>query len=188
MSINAKYSIVFWPLVFLLIHNSLMAQTNTDELTVEFTIPEIAILDIAPNTSSISLSFNAPTEAGLSISGDTDNSKWLNYTSCIASGGSNRSISVQTDIDVSSQGIKLKVLAAAASNDGSGTLGTPLSSALTLSTTAQTLISGIGGCYTGNNRKGHNLTYSIEPANTSDYSKLTSDNTISVTVTYTITN
>lgn len=158
----------------------------TDNHTVTVGVPEVAILDIEPEASkNISLAFTAPTEAGLALVAPAANTTlWLNYSSIVASAGVSRTITAEVGAVIS--GIDLKVTAAAPVN-GVGTVGTPAATR-TLSTTAQTVLEGIGSCYTtdgGGN--GSNLTYEIAlPAVTTDYSTIFISST-AVTVTYTIT-
>lgn len=146
---------------------------------VNFTLPQVALMDIEQN-SSINLDLTKPTEAGNRLANPANNTtKWLNYTSAVASGGSR---SITASINQNIPGIDIKLQAAQATG-GAGTLGTP-SSQITLSTVPTTIISGIGGAYTGNGvGNGHQLTFS---AVSNNYTNLSASNT-SVTVTYTIT-
>ncbi len=140
-------------------------------------------MDIEPNNDVIALPVTAPTEAGLPAQGKTDNSKWLNYTCCLQSGDADRSITVNIGSGSVPPGLKLSVIASAYSGTGNGTFGTS-SGTITLSATAQTLISGIRGSYTGNGpNNGHQLTYNLE---ITDYSKLDFDNSNTIQVVYTI--
>lgn len=169
------YTKILFPLLILAFYPSL-AQTYN----VSFTLPQVALMDIEQATS-INLDLTKPTEAGNRLTNPANNTtKWLNYTSAVASGGSR---SITASINQPIPGVDIKLQAAAASGSGAGTLGTP-SSQVTLSTTPTTIISGIGGAYTGNGiGNGHQLTLSVSP---NTYTNLnTSNNT--VTVTYTIT-
>ena len=164
----------------LLILTFCAGNTFAQTYTVSFTLPQVALMDIEQATS-IPLNFTKPTEAGNRLANPTNNTtKWLNYTSAVASGGTR---SITASINQAISGVDVKLQAAAASGSGAGTLGTP-SSQVTLSTTPTTIISGIGGAYTGNGvGNGHQLTLSLVP---NTYTNLnTSNNT--VTVTYTIT-
>ncbi|WEK68502.1 MAG: hypothetical protein P0Y62_11590 [Candidatus Chryseobacterium colombiense] len=148
--------------------------------TVSFTLPQVALMDIEQATS-INLDLIKPTEAGNRLTNPTNNTtKWLNYTSAVASGGTR---SITASITQNIPGIDIKLQIASATGSGAGALGTP-SSQITLSTTPTTIVSGIGGAYTGNGvGNGHQLTFSVTPNN---YTNLTASNN-SVTVTYTIT-
>ena len=151
--------------------------------TVSYSVPKVALVDVEGG-SSISLALTAPTEAGLGmVTSATNSTLWLNYSSTTAPSATNI-ISVKADVLL--PGIALKVVAGANAGGGAGTAGSP-TSIVTLSTTDQNIVTGIGTCYTGDGTSnGHNLTYSLA---TTDYSliKYTSTPTV-VTVTYTITN
>lgn len=158
----------------------------TDNHTVTVGVPEVAILDIEPSASkNISLSFTAPTEAGNSLVAPAANtSLWLNYSSIVASGTVKRTITAE--IGAAITGIDLKLTAGAPAN-GVGDVGTA-GSQITLSTTAQTILTGIGSCYTTDGvNNGSNLTYEVAlPVSTTDYNSIFISST-AVTVTYTIT-
>lgn len=151
--------------------------------TIRLIIPEISILDIEPSGSNdISLNFTIPTEAGEGITTSPNNSNWLNYTSCVALGGTSRTISVQSDRVL--PGIDLKLQASNAFGGG-GTLGSS-NGQQTISTTQTTIITGIGGSYTGDGvGNGHQLTFQLE---VSDYSLVKEVTNDIITITYTISN
>lgn len=153
----------------------------TGSKNVTLTLPTVALLDIEP-TGLINMNFTAPTEAGNPLVNPTPNtSKWLNYTSAIAAAGSNRIITASISKIV--PGIDIKLSTANATVGGGGTLGTP-NGQIILTTIAQTIISGIGGAYTGNGVNfGHQLTFTITPNN---YATLSSANSTSIIIRYTI--
>lgn len=155
---------------------------TTGNRTVSVTLPVVTLLDVEP-AGTINMSFTAPTEAGRPISAPAANTtKWINYTSAIAAGGVSRRVTASINQVI--PGITMRIQAAAASGSGGGVLGTPTAQ-VTLTTLAQTIISGIGGAFTGNGtNNGHRLTISIS-ANT--YSNLSSSSNIPVIITYTIT-
>ncbi|MGL6129410.1 hypothetical protein [Chryseobacterium artocarpi] len=152
------------------------------QATVTLTLPVITLMDVEP-TGNITLNFIAPTEAGNPLGNPTPNtSKWINYTSAITSGGATRKITAAVNQVI--PGVNIRLQAAAASGAGGGTLGTP-SAQVTLTTTPVTIISGIGGAYTGNGaNNGHRLTISLVPGT---YANLAKQDNISVTIVYTIT-
>ena len=122
---------------------------------VTYTLPAMRILDLEGMAPV--LTFKAPTEAGTAIIDATSNTSWINYTSVIATGLTNK-VTVVIAGTVPA-GTTLKVVAAAHAGTGNGTYGLP-AAAITLSTTAQPLIAGIGSCFTGTgNANGHQLTY-----------------------------
>ncbi|WP_228463980.1 MULTISPECIES: hypothetical protein [Chryseobacterium] len=140
-------------------------------------------MDIEP-TGNITLNFTAPTEAGNALGNPTPNtSKWINYTSAITSGGLTRKITAAISGTLI-PGVNIRLQAAAASGAGGGTLGTP-SAQVTLTNTPITIISGIGGAFTGNGtNNGHRLTISLVP---STYASLSAQTNTALTIVYTIT-
>lgn len=153
------------------------------QTTVTFTLPVVTLMDIEP-AGNISLNFTAPTEAGNPLGNPTpDTSKWINYTSAIAAGGLPRKITAAI-LNSGIPGVNIRLQAAAASGAGGGTLGIP-SAQVTLTTTPVTIISGIGGAYTGNGaNNGHRLTISLVPGT---YANLLAQTNTTVTIVYTIT-
>lgn len=164
-------------ITFFVLSGLFYSQTN-----VTMTLPVVTLMDIEP-TGSFSLNFTAPTEAGNAIGNPTPNtSKWINYTSAIAPGGLTRRITASVNKVIA--GVNIRVQAAAATGAGGGTLGTS-AGIITLSTTATTIISGIGGAYTGNgSNNGHLLTVSLT---TNTYANLVAQANTAVVITYTIT-
>lgn len=164
-----------------LVSNRIFSQTSANR-TVSLTLPIVTLMDIEP-AGNINLSFTAPTEAGKTIVNPAANTtKWINYTSAITSGGASRRITAKLDTLI--PGVNITLQAAAASGAGGGTLGTS-SGLITLTTTATTIISGIGGAFTGNGtNNGHQLTITITPGN---YTNLSAGTNNVVLITYTIT-
>lgn len=160
----------------------LMASQIFSQSTIAVTLPVVTLIDIEP-AGTFTLNFTAPTEAGQALTAPAANTtKWVNYTSAIASGGLTRRITASVNQVI--PGVDIKVQAAAASGAGGGTLGTS-SGLVTLSTTAANIITGIGGAFTGNGaNNGHRLTISLV-VNT--YANLSARTNTPVVITYTIT-
>ncbi|MBI5916615.1 MAG: hypothetical protein HY842_14655 [Bacteroidetes bacterium] len=163
--------------------------TNEDSHTLTVDIPEVALLDIEPTGSTITLSPAAPTEAGnpIDFTADTDNSLWLNYSSIIGTSPDNsRKVTVAVTGTLPT-GANLKVLAGAYSGSGAGTTGAPTAIVtLAAAATDYDIVTGIGSCYTGNGASnGHNLTYSLTE-NSGSYGSLNFDTDYTLTVTYTL--
>lgn len=175
------FKLVFF--ISFIISANLYSQT-TGNSNVAVTLPIVTLMDIEP-AGAITMTFSNPGVAGNPIISPAANTtKWINYTSAIALGGVTRKITAS--INTLIPGIDMKIQAATASGSGGGTLGTP-SAQLTLNTTSQTIISGIGGAFTGNGaNNGHRLTISVS-ANTNTYSNLSARTNTPVVITYTIT-
>lgn len=152
------------------------------QTTVTMTLPTVTLMDIEP-TGNFTLNFTAPTEAGNALGNPTPNtSKWVNYTSAIAPGGLTRKITASVNKVIA--GVNIRLQAAAASGAGGGTLGTSAGQ-VTLTTTPVTIISGIGGAFTGNGaNNGHNLTISLT---TNTYANLIAQANTAIVIVYTIT-
>lgn len=161
----------------------LSAQT-TGSRNINVNLSEVALLDVEPAMTAISFNFLAPTEAGRPLTIPAVNTtKWLNYTSAIKTTTPARSVSAQ--IDQTFSGLFIKLQASAASGSGGGTRGTPVGK-VTLTTLPTTIITGIGGAYTGNGiNNGHLLNISLEM---DDCKKLVQTTNKIITVTYTISN
>lgn len=168
-------------LIGLILSCKVFSQT-TGNRNIAVTLPVVTLMDIEP-TGAISLNYTAPTEAGNAVTAPAANTtKWINYTSAIAPAGLTRRITASINQVI--PGVDIKILAAAASGSGAGTLGTP-SAQVTLTTTAQTIITGIGGAFTGNGaNNGHRLTITLT---TNTYANLSARTNTPVIITYTIT-
>ncbi|WP_326981208.1 hypothetical protein VUJ46_13140 [Chryseobacterium sp. MYb264] len=155
---------------------------TTGNRTVSITLPIVTLLDIEP-TGTIAMNFTAPSEAGQPLIAPTANTtKWINYTSAIASGGLTRRVTASVNQVI--PGVNIRLQAAAASGSGGGTLGVPTAQ-VTLTTTAVNIITGIGGAFTGNgNGNGHQLTISLVVNN---YTNLNARTNTPIVITYTIT-
>jgi len=166
--------------------SNLLSAQSTDDMLVRVKLKRVTLIDIEPNNNLINLPVVAPSEAGSPAEGNTDDSRWLNYTCCLKSGDADRYITVSLgSSSIIPPGLSLSLTASSYSGTGNGVFGTP-SGTLVLSTASQTLISGIRGAFTGNGvSNGHKLTYNLE---ISDYSQLDFDNSTSIQVVFTITN
>ncbi|KAA2224892.1 hypothetical protein FW780_12050 [Chryseobacterium sediminis] len=166
----------------LLLASFILSGMIYSQTTVTMTLPTVTLMDIEP-TGNFTLNFTAPTEAGNALGNPTPNtSKWVNYTSAIAPGGLTRKITASVNKVIA--GVNIRLQAAAASGAGGGTLGTSAGQ-VTLTTTPVTIISGIGGAFTGNGaNNGHNLTISLT---TNTYANLIAQANTAIVIVYTIT-
>lgn len=162
--------------------NTMAQDTSEAGEAVTYSLPAMKILDVEGVAPT--LTFAAPTEAGTAIVDVTSNTSWINYTSIIATGTTNK-VSVVLSGTAVPAGTTLKVVAAAHAGTGNGTYGTP-TAVVTLSAIAQDLITTIGSCFTGTgNTNGHQLTYtwSVNPA---AYATVVAAAAADITATYTI--
>jgi hypothetical protein len=174
-----KYLIVL-SIVFLISKSSIAQLTGSANTSV--TISEVAMMDIEPNNSAISLSLNSPTEAGLPVTnGVNSNSKWINYSSAV-SFGETRTISAQISTGSVPAGTIIQLTASGIST-GAGARGSSTGT-ISLSNSPQVIINGIGGSYTGTGtNNGHSLTYNLVIQN---YSLLDNASTNVLSILFTI--
>ena len=150
---------------------------------VSYDMPAMKIL--ALKGSAPSLTFVAPANAGAAIAAVTNDSTWINYTSVVDSTSATNKVTVAISGTVP-VGTTLTVAAASDAGAGNGTVGSPAGT-VTLSSTAQDLITSIGSCYTGDgDGSGHQLTYTWS-ANSDDYADIVAGSGSDITATYTIT-
>ena len=166
------------------------ADDADDNHTVAISIPEVAILDLEGSTS-VSLSVEAPTEAGEAVdfSDAKDSSVWINYSSIVGASETSRTVSAKISNNSVPSGMLLKVTAGSDAGNGDGTMGSS-SGQITLTSSDQTVISGIGSCYTADGaNNGHQLAYSLELDPTAgSYANIDFDDDVTLTIVYTISN
>ncbi|MET3537325.1 hypothetical protein [Chryseobacterium limigenitum] len=169
-------------IIYCLTISCVLFSQTTGNSAVSVALPVVTLLDIEP-TGNFTLNFAAPTEAGLTIVNPSVNtSKWINYTSAIAPAGLTRRVTASVNQVI--PGVSIRLQAGTASGVGGGTMGTS-SGQVTLTTTPVTIISGIGGAFTGNGaNNGHQLTISVVP---NTYANLLARTNTPVVITYTIT-
>jgi len=192
-----KLSLIIAAVFVLGMSNHVMGVVPVDDEdashNVAVNVPNFAIIDIETSGGDNNITLD-PSVSGLEAGAEVDftsvtnSDLWLNYTAVTDQPGggepplNTRKVTVAMDQVIAGLDITLEV--ASDAGNGAGTMGIAEESALTLSTSAQDIITGIGTAYTGDGAtNGHNLTYSLKA---SDYEQLVSaSNTI--TVTYTIT-
>jgi hypothetical protein len=165
-----------------------IAQQRSDSHVINFTIPNIYVLDVDNNGGT-----NSPgTDVGIALTDPanpgaqptvayTNNDNYLNYTSVVAASATHK---ISAKLDKTLPGINIRVSASAPAG-GYGTMGSTYASNLVLSTTDQTVISGIGTCWTGTGgTDGAAVIYSIVFDDATAASLLAADPVH--TVTYTI--
>jgi hypothetical protein len=163
------------------------AQTddNDDTHLLSVIVQEVAIIDIEPSGSKdFTFTFAPPTEAGLSLTNPTpNNTLWLNYSSIKSASDPTRSVLVKLSTAVSG-GISFTVFALP-SIGGVGTLA-GIAPPVSLTTTNQSVLGGIGSAYTGNGPgAGHQLLYTTA-FSPGSYGDIRASNQ-AITVTYTLT-
>lgn len=177
--------IVVLTVILLCLNQIVWAQDFSVRVPVVFSENNsFALLDIESlGDKSLEFSITPSSEAGASpvMQYDANKVLWLNYTSLIES--SLRSIKAKIDGGGLPEGLSLKVQASSFIGAGEGTLGQPVGQ-IELTEQDKTIITGVGNCYTGDGvGNGHSLTFSLE---VNDFSNLSSNNSSSITILYTI--
>ncbi len=166
-----------------------MGQLENGKVSVLFSLPEVALVDIEPgNNNPVNLTLLPPSESGNSsiIEKSADASLWINYSSALPAHQNSRSITAEVAQGQIPSGVKL-FLEASAISGGKGQCG--ISNGKTeISTQPRPIISEIGNCSTGDGmNKGHQISYSIE---ITDYPQLKSTGNgveTNVLIVYTLT-
>lgn len=187
-----KLSLIIATVFILGIANLAKADKEENNHQVNIDIPTLALIDIesATNSLTISLSPSAPQEAGLGLNftDNVNNNLWLNYTSIVNNNGSKNSISAKIEGELP-EGVTIELFVEDCVN-GKGGVGKRKggNKAVQLSSTGKEIIHNIRTGYTGNGAgNGHNLSYSLNIDNNSDYEKIVSESK-DVNVVYTIYN
>ena len=143
--------------VILLSFGSLAFALNAiDDHPVTMIVNEIAMMALN-SQANIDLTTNQPALAGGDVTGDTNSSKQLRYTSLVAGGITRKITASMTGAAPAGTSLDLEAadVVGGAGNTGSAVLG-----GITLSGTAQNIIAGIGSCATGT-ANGAVLTYTF---------------------------
>lgn len=136
---------------------------NTGSVNATFNLSQVAMLDLEPNYTTVTLNLAAPAEAGNIVTiVSANHEKWINFSSAVSSTAASRSVLIKIDGGQVPPGIYLKLGTSNYVGIGKGVLGSPVG-ILTLNSTPQTIISGIRGAYTGDGiNNGYKLTYYLE--------------------------
>lgn len=187
-------NLLFASVIVLSANASFAQDTKVAAHLVTINIPQVALLDleVASGTTDVVLAGTAPTEAGLPMTFGTtatNSAIWMNYSS-IVKGALLRNVTVSITNGTLPTGLKLTVLASAATADGAGTKGTAATAIALTNTAAAAIVTGIGSTYTGDGAtKGRNLTYQLGYATdeATDYAALRFvDLAAPLTITYTL--
>ena len=163
-------------IVFMFIAGIVFADDSTAH-DVTLNVVDVCLIDLN-STATITLNTIAPAAGGMDPTGDTDNSKLLQYTSLVPS-GDHRVITANwgaTDAAPAGTSLRLEVTGVPAN---CGTAGAQI----TLSDTAQNIITAIGSCATGVGANGAALLYTFSVDNVNN---LVVGDTSTVTVTFTL--
>ncbi len=130
-----------------------LAQQRTDAHAINFTIPNIYVIDVDNNGGSTmpreqrsAITLSDPTDPGAQPAvAYTNNDNFLNYTSVVDFCSTHK---IDAKLDQLLPGVNIRLTATAPSG-GYGSLGTSAATNLTLSATDQKVMQAIGSCWTG---------------------------------------
>ena len=151
--------------------------SDTASHSVTMIVNEIALIGLN-NTAPITLEMGTSTSTGEAPRDVTDNGKLLQYTSLVPDGATRSIIAAWGASDVAPAGTSLKLQSTSVPAD----CGTAASQ-ITISGTAQSIITNIGSCATGVGVNGAELTYTLS---VDDFTQLTASDSKTVTITYTL--
>lgn len=183
-----KHSVSFLFLLFLIMHTGKMAAQIKDYNQFSIAVNSICILTTNTSPSPVSMTLSTSI-AGSPISPATNSNMYLKVTSIVAAGTTCKITAIITNGTVPTGTILKLVSASGTTTNSQGTLGSAISTPITLNKTSdQTIINGIGSCYTGTNTTdGYNLTFTWQPDRTTYYLiNAPSSGSTSVTVKFTI--
>ena len=150
--------------LFVLFPLFVSGQWENGQVSVSFSLPEVALVDVEPDDdNSIQFTILPGTESGEKpeVGNASNNSLWLNYSSALPANLSSRSITAEVSQGVVPPGIQLFLEASHFQGNGRGIRGQS-SGKIELTGSPRPVISGIGNCYTGDGiNSGHQLTFSI---------------------------
>jgi len=154
------------------------AANDTASHTVTMQVNEVALIDLN-NTSNVLLTTTAPTNGGEAVTGTTDSSKLLQYTSLVSAGSTRRITVNWGGSDAAPAGTSLKLEAVSVPASGGSAAGQ-----ITVGSTATDLITGIGSVATGTGANGAALTYTFS---VDTVTSLVVGASQTVTITFTLT-
>ena len=164
-----------------------MTAQTTDNQEIEFRIalPEIALVSIAPENSTILLAMEKTEIAGEKIvyTSKQNHELWLNYTCSIAPDSPSKNLSAQIVSGSVPAGLELQLMVHSYSGSGQGEFGTPIHK-ISLQHNPQNIISNIGGSFTNKGiNNGHKLEYSLGVTN---YKLLDAESSNTLIIVFTI--
>ncbi|SDW37566.1 hypothetical protein SAMN05444411_101596 [Lutibacter oricola] len=174
-------------IIYIIVLNSFLgySQKNVESKNASFKLKEIALLSIEPNNSTVMLNLGSPDFSGDKVkTTSVNNEKWINFTSAISNSSSKRNLLVKIEDGNIPNGIELKLKTDNYTGNGKGQLGVK-TNIVSLNKSSQTIISDIGGAYTGSGtNNGYKITYLLDIY---DYKLLNRNNSQVLTISLTLT-
>jgi len=156
----------------------LRGQTTGNE-ALSITLSAFCLMGVSGNPSTLTVA--VPAQGGQTPANPSDSGTYLRYTSTVASGVTRKITAAWGGTDAAPAGSSLKLTA-----DPSGGANQGASAGqITLSSTAQNIVTGIGGCATGTGAtNGARLTYALS---INDVTSLVASQNKAATITFTLT-
>lgn len=174
-------------ILFMLIAFAVYPQWENGQVSVFFSLPEVALVDIEPGTDNrihFTIIQGAGSGSSPVVEQSNNNSLWLNYSSALPANQNSRSITAEVSQGAVPRGIKIFLEASQFSGSGGGQRGIS-SGKIELTNQPRPIITGIGNSYTGDGvQSGHQLTFSVE---ISDFTQIETSGVNSFLVLYTLT-
>ncbi len=172
---------------FMLIVFAVYPQWENRQVSVFFSLPEVALVDIEPgidNSIHFTIIQGAGSGSSPTIEQSNNNSLWLNYSSALPVNQNSRSITAEVSQGTVPKGLKIFLEASQFSGNGNGQRGIS-SGKIELTNQPRPIITGIGNSYTGDGvQSGHQLTFSVE---ISDFTQIETSGENNFLVLYTLT-
>ncbi len=163
------------------------SQWQEGQVSANFSLPAIALVDIEPGgDNSLYFALTPSSESGdpVIVESTSEKKLWLNYSSSLASSQSSRKIIAEISQGTSPEGVSFYIEASGYNGIGRGQLG-QTAGKVEITTQPAQIITNIGNCFTGDGiNNGHLIKFSI---GISDYSKIESSGELNFIVLYTIT-
>lgn len=174
-------------LILYLVAPIIQAQTiDTQDIEVRVTLPEVSLISIEPENSTIYLVMENTQNAGDRVDFVSKSKQflWLNYTCSLAPNSPSKNLLAQIISGSVPEGLELQLKVNEYSGSGKGQFGIPIST-VSLQEYPQIIITNIGGSFTNQGiNQGHQLEYQLEITN---YKRLDSEKSNTLTIVYTLT-
>ncbi len=160
----------------------LSAQTSSE--IVSLVIPDVALLAVRPDDGPVTLNITvSPVPGSADFITDSDDSKFLNYSSAVESNASSRAIYAELSSGSLPSGLLLEVELGSPVGAAEGQLAAPLGP-VSLSGSPQSVATSIRGAKTGvGSGNGHQLFYSIVVDNAEELGENQGTNPLVITYT-----
>lgn len=184
---NKYLASLLFLLFSVMLSGEMVAQVSTnDQITIVVNDKCMLSTNTSPSPVSMTLSTSV---AGSPVSPVSNSNMYMKVTSIVPTGSTRKITAIISNGTVPAGTILKLVSAPCTTSYSQGALGSVVSTPVTLNkTSGQTIIDGIGSCYTGTSTTdGYNLTYTWQPDDTNYYLINATSGATAVSITLTIT-